>query len=76
MHEIVRAHQQRGHTVVLSSSALTIHAEPVARFLEISHVLCNHFELDDHGLLTGPDCQTGRLGTKQGHGGATVLRRQ
>ena len=53
MHEIVRAHQQRGHTVVLSSSALTIHAEPVARYLEISHVLCNHFELDDQGLLTG-----------------------
>jgi phosphoserine phosphatase len=27
MHEVVRAHQQRGHTVVLSSSALTIHAD-------------------------------------------------
>jgi HAD superfamily hydrolase (TIGR01490 family) len=53
MHEIVRAHQRRGHTVVLSSSALTIHAEPVARFLEINHVLCNHFEVDDRGLLTG-----------------------
>jgi HAD superfamily hydrolase (TIGR01490 family) len=53
MHEVVRAHQQRGHTVVLSSSALTIHAEPVARFLEIRHVLCNRFELDDHGLVTG-----------------------
>src|SRR5690348_5600775 len=49
MHEIVQAHQQRGHTVVLSSSAMTIHAEPVARFLEIDHVLCNHFELDDDG---------------------------
>lgn len=53
MREIVAAHQQRGHTVVLSSSALTIHAEPVARFLEISHVLCNQFELDEHGKLTG-----------------------
>jgi HAD superfamily hydrolase (TIGR01490 family) len=53
MHEIVRAHQRSGHTVVLSSSALTIHAEPVARFLEINHVLCNHFEVDDGGLLTG-----------------------
>ena len=53
MHEVVRAHQQRGHTVVLSSSALTIHAEPVARYLEIANVLCNHFELDDRGLLTG-----------------------
>jgi HAD superfamily hydrolase (TIGR01490 family) len=53
MHEVVRAHQQRGHTVVLSSSALTIHAEPVARYLEITHVLCNHFELGDDGRLTG-----------------------
>ncbi|WP_460353158.1 HAD family hydrolase [Mycobacterium sp. ZZG] len=53
MHEIVLAHQRRGHTVVLSSSALTIHAEPVARYLEIDHVLCNHFELDGQGRLTG-----------------------
>jgi HAD superfamily hydrolase (TIGR01490 family) len=53
MREIVQAHQQRGHTVVLSSSALTIHAEPVARFLEIDHTLCNHFETDGAGRLTG-----------------------
>src|ERR1700752_1682978 len=53
MHEIVQAHQRRGHMVVLSSSVLTIHAEPVARYLEIDHVLCNHFELDDDGRLTG-----------------------
>ena len=53
MHEIVRAHQQRGHTVVMSSSALSIQALPVARFLNISNVQCNHFELDEHGCLTG-----------------------
>jgi len=53
MREIVRAHQTRGHTVVLSSSALTIHAEPVARSLGLRHVLCNHFAVDDGGLLTG-----------------------
>ncbi len=53
MREIVHIHQQRGHTVALSSSALTIHAEPVARFLGIEHVLCNHFDVDDRGLLTG-----------------------
>ncbi|MFZ0833066.1 MAG: HAD-IB family hydrolase, partial [Mycobacterium sp.] len=53
MREIVAAHQDRGHTVVLSSSALTIHAEPVARFLRISTVVCNHFELDERGALTG-----------------------
>src|ERR1700744_4705154 len=52
LHEIVRAHQQRGHTVVMSSSALSIQALPVARFLGISDVQCNHFELDEHGCLT------------------------
>jgi HAD superfamily hydrolase (TIGR01490 family) len=53
MREIVAAHQQRGHTVALCSSALTIHAEPVARALGISQLMCNHFEVDQDGLLTG-----------------------
>jgi len=53
MREIVAAHQDRGHTVVLSTSAVTIHAHPVARYLEIDHVLCNHFALDNAGRLTG-----------------------
>ena len=41
MRELVRAHQRRGHTVVLSSSATSYQVEPVARFLGIEHVLCN-----------------------------------
>lgn len=53
MREVVRRHQDRGHTVVLSSSALTIHAEPVARHLGIDNVLCNHFVTDGEGRLTG-----------------------
>src|SRR5246127_3821247 len=53
MHEIVRAHHDRGHTVVLSSSALSIQALPVALFFGISNVQRNHFELDEHGRLTG-----------------------
>ncbi|MFI5508289.1 HAD family hydrolase [Mycobacterium sp. NPDC051804] len=53
MREIVAAHQERGHTVVLTTSAVTIHANPVARFLDIDHVLCNHFALDSSGRLTG-----------------------
>lgn len=53
MREIVAAHLDRGHTVVLSSSALTIHAEPVARALGIEHVVCNTFEIDGAGRLTG-----------------------
>lgn len=53
MRELVEAHLDRGHTVVLSSSALTIQVEPVARFLGISNTLTNRFELDDDGALTG-----------------------
>ena len=53
MRDVVRAHQARGHTLVLSSSALSIHAEPVARYLGVTNVVCNHFEVDQHGGLTG-----------------------
>ncbi len=53
MRELVRAHVTRGHTVVLSSSALTIQVNPVARFLGISNTLTNSFETNDDGLLTG-----------------------
>ena len=69
MRLIVDAHLNRGHTVVISSSALTIHAEPVARALGISDVVCNSFELDEHGLLTG------RVGPAESRCGATSLRR-
>lgn len=53
MRELVRAHMARGHTVVLSSSALTVQVEPVAKFLGIDNVLSNKFETDDDGLITG-----------------------
>jgi putative phosphoserine phosphatase/1-acylglycerol-3-phosphate O-acyltransferase len=53
MRELVRAHLARGHTVVLSSSALTIQVGPVARFLGIVNTLTNKFETDDDGILTG-----------------------
>ncbi|MGO8768456.1 MAG: HAD-IB family hydrolase/lysophospholipid acyltransferase family protein [Mycobacterium sp.] len=53
MRELVRAHVARGHTVVLSSSALTIQVNPVARFLGISNMLTNKFETTEDGLLTG-----------------------
>ncbi len=53
MREIVRGHMARGHTVVLSSSALTVQVEPVARFLGINNVLSNKFETDENGLITG-----------------------
>ncbi|MEH3129606.1 MAG: HAD-IB family hydrolase [Mycolicibacterium neoaurum] len=53
MRAMVRAHQARGHTVVLSSSALTVQVEPVAKFLGIDNILSNKFIADDDGLITG-----------------------
>lgn len=53
MRELVEAHLERGHTVVLSSSALTIQVDPVARFLGIPNIaLTNKFDVDDDGVLT------------------------
>ena len=53
MRAVVEAHRARGHTLVLSSSALSIHVRPVARDLGIENLVCNNFELDGDGLLTG-----------------------
>ena len=53
MRRIVVAHQEAGHTLALSSSAMTMHAAPIARALGIPHVICNHFEVDEDGRLTG-----------------------
>ncbi len=49
---LLRAHQRRGHTVVVLSSATGYQIDPVARELGIEHVLCNHFEVEN-GLFTG-----------------------
>lgn len=53
MRSAVEAHRERGHTLLLSSSALSIHARPVARDLGIDHIVCNTLETDERGLLTG-----------------------
>ena len=53
MRELVQAHQRRGHTVVLSSSALTNQVAPVARYLGIEHIVCNRLVADKQGILTG-----------------------
>ena len=53
MRELIRAHQRRGHTVVLSSSALTNQVAPVARYLGIEHIVCNRLVSEEQGMLTG-----------------------
>src|SRR6201986_4916808 len=57
MRELVRAHQRRGHTVVLSSSALTNQAVPVAHYLGIEHVVCNRLLAEEAGVVTGRNQQ-------------------
>jgi putative phosphoserine phosphatase/1-acylglycerol-3-phosphate O-acyltransferase len=49
---LVAAHQRKGHTVVLASSALSFQVEAVAADLDIEHVLCSRLEVVD-GKLTG-----------------------
>src|ERR1700741_1217132 len=68
MRELVQAHQRRGHTVVLSSSALTNQVAPVARYLGIEHVVCNRLVADERGGLTGEIEQPGVWGPSKAAG--------
>jgi len=49
---LVKAHQARGHTVAIISSATPYQVEPVARDLGIGHVICSRYEVRD-GVFTG-----------------------
>jgi putative phosphoserine phosphatase / 1-acylglycerol-3-phosphate O-acyltransferase len=49
---LVKAHQQQGHTVAIATSATRFQAAPLARELEIEHVICTELEAKD-GLMTG-----------------------
>ena len=49
---LVRAHQNRGHTVVIATSATRMQVQPMAQELGIDHVLCTELETE-HGVLTG-----------------------
>lgn len=49
---LVRAHQNRGHTVVIATSATRMQVAPMARELGIEHVLCTELETEN-GVLTG-----------------------
>jgi putative phosphoserine phosphatase/1-acylglycerol-3-phosphate O-acyltransferase len=49
---LVRAHMARGHTVAVISSATPYQVEPMARDLDIEHVICSRYEVKD-GEFTG-----------------------
>ncbi|WP_067899503.1 HAD-IB family hydrolase [Nocardia vaccinii] len=52
MWSLVKAHQQQGHTVAIATSAIRFQVAPLARELEVDHILCSELEEVD-GLLTG-----------------------
>ncbi|MDH3686144.1 MAG: HAD-IB family hydrolase [Myxococcales bacterium] len=49
---LVKAHQERGHTVGIVSSATRYQVDPFARDLGIEHVMCTQLEVED-GVFTG-----------------------
>jgi putative phosphoserine phosphatase/1-acylglycerol-3-phosphate O-acyltransferase len=49
---LIRAHQEKGHTVAIISSATPYQVRPAARELEIEHVLCSELEVRN-GAFTG-----------------------
>ena len=51
--QLVEAHQRKGHTVVLASSATRFQIQPAADVLGIRHVLYTPLEVDEAGNLTG-----------------------
>jgi putative phosphoserine phosphatase/1-acylglycerol-3-phosphate O-acyltransferase len=56
---LVRAHQRKGHTLAIVSSATRYQAEPLARDLGIPHVLCTRLEVENGrftGKLVKPTC--------------------
>ena len=53
---LVRAHQRKGHTVAILSSATPYQVNPIARELGIETVLCNRFEVEQ-GEFTGEVCE-------------------
>lgn len=49
---LVQAHRRKGHTLALVSAATRYQIDPLARELEIPHVLCTQLEVQD-GQFTG-----------------------
>lgn len=49
---LVKAHQRRGHTVAIASSATRFQIEPMAKNLCVEHILCTPVEVEN-GIVTG-----------------------
>jgi putative phosphoserine phosphatase/1-acylglycerol-3-phosphate O-acyltransferase len=71
---LVRAHQERGHTVAVCSSATRYQVDPFARALGIEHVLCTQLELED-GSFTGRVVRPTCYGDGKAHAASTLASR-
>ncbi|MEH6700831.1 HAD-IB family hydrolase [Parasphingorhabdus sp.] len=49
---LIEAHRAKGHTIAIISSATIYQIEPTARDLDIEHVLCSQYEVEN-GEFTG-----------------------
>ena len=50
--QLIRAHEEAGHTLVVASSATRFQIEPAARALGVPHVVCTQLEAED-GVVSG-----------------------
>ena len=56
---IIEAHRAKGHTLAIISSATPYQVEPAARDLDIEHVLCTRYEVENgefNGNIVRPVC--------------------
>ena len=56
---IIEAHRAKGHTIAIISSATPYQVEPAARDLDIEHVLCTRYEVENgefNGNIVHPVC--------------------
>lgn len=56
---LIKAHQEAGHTVAIVSSATPYQLEFIAEELDIEHVYCSHYEVEEGrftGKSKGPVC--------------------
>ena len=73
--ELIEAHLQQNHTVVMISSATRCQVSPAARELGVKHVLCTELEVDN-GFLTGEIIEPTLWGEGKAHAAQLFAKEQ
>jgi len=71
---LVQAHRRKGHTLALVSAATRYQIDPLARELEIPHVLCTQLEVQD-GHFTGEVVRPPCYGQGKAQAARTLARK-